>query len=159
MTIASQLPKTILDSRGDRLRFELANALNEVEAQYRRGGTDKAASLASLLTAVQTKLSGLTSIGALTLSNVSSDNSISAAEAGSNIPVTGTTVNCNGQTATLYVDGVSRGTSTVSGNSYSISYSSANATALSIGSHTFEVRVVDNAGIQRKASRAVSRTA
>lgn len=51
MSIAAQLPKSTLDIRGDRLRFQLANAISEANIQADRGQYDKGTQLKALLTA------------------------------------------------------------------------------------------------------------
>lgn len=166
MTIAAQLPKSTLDIRGDRLRFQLANALNECEAQYRRGQTDKATNTVALLNAVIAKLNGLTVVGSVSVGTVSGDNVITAAEAAAGtitVAVTFTNV-ANGVQPTVRLDGSATATSgitisTVSSNSATISITSAAAVALALSAHTLTVAAVDAGGITRSNTRSFTRTA
>lgn len=161
MTIAAQLPKTILDIRGDRLRFELANALNECEAQYRRGKTDKSTSLAALLSAVQTKLSGMATVGSVTIAAISTDDKITDAEAASPVTVAITFTNvANGVQPTVLVDGaVLAGVTigTVSAGAATVTMTAAAAAALAKTSHILTVSVVDSAALLRTATRTFTR--
>lgn len=165
MTIAAQLPKSILDIRGDRLRFLLANALNECEQQYRIGKTDKATNTLALLAAVTTKLNGLTTVGVINLGNISTDNVITAAEAASPVTMTAGTANfANGTVLTVRLDANTGATtgitvSNVSSNSATVTLTSAAALALTIGTHTLTVSGTDSAGIVRSRTQTFSRTA
>ncbi len=53
MSIASQLPASGIGGRGEKLRFQLAQVINECEEQARRGQTDKTDSVLELLAAAQ----------------------------------------------------------------------------------------------------------
>lgn len=164
MTIAAQLPKSTLDIRGDRLRFQLANALNECEQQYRNGGVDKATNTLALLAAVTAKLNGLTTISLLNIANISTDNVITAAEAAAGtINVTVGTANfANGSTLTVKYDGATTAgitITTVSSNSATISITSAAAVAMTIGAHALTVSGVDGAGLTKTTVKGFSRTA
>ncbi len=160
---ASQLPASNLDSRGDRLRFDLAWVINECEAQYRNGANDKTTNTVALLNAALAKLTPMSTIGSMTINAISTDNVITAAEAASPITVTVTTAGVTtGAGLTVWVDGAPMSgvtVSTVGSNSANITISSAAATALTIGTHTLKVFGTDTAGVYREASRTFSRTA
>lgn len=162
MSIASKLPATTLDARGDRLRFSLANAINECEQEYRNSGTTgKAVSLGALLSAAQAQLTALSNPGALTVSSVAGDNTITAAEAATDLAVAGTATNLNGSSVEVLIDGLVVATVPVSANAYTTgtAIKAATWTALSLGTHTITVRATDAAGFLRSASRTVTRTA
>lgn len=163
MTIAAKLPKSNLDIRGDRLRYQLANALNECEAQYRRGGTDKTTNTIALLNAVIAKLTPMTTVGSLAVANLTADNVITAAEAASPVTAAVTSVNfANGTVLTVLLDGaVVAGVtvSAISSNAATITLTAAAATALSIGAHTLTLSGVDSAGVNRTVVKGFSRSA
>lgn len=163
MTIAAQLPASNLDIRGDRLRFLLANALNECEQQYRSGGTDKATNTTALLNAVITRLGAMTTPGSLTVANVTTDNNVTNAEAGSNITVNVTTANfADGSTLTVVLDGVVTAGVTISvvgSNAATITLTSAAATAIANGTHSLTVSGTDNAGVYRATVKQFTRSA
>ncbi len=161
MTIASQLPKSTLDIRGDRLRFLLANALNECEQQYRNGKTDKATNTLALLAAVTTKLNGMTTVGSVTIPAISTDDKITDAEAASNVTVSVAFANvANGTQPVVWVDGAPLAGVTiavVSSNAALVTMTAAAAAALTKAAHTLTVRAVDNGGLTRSATRNFTR--
>ncbi len=57
--IASQLPGSNIGPRGEKLRFVLAQVINECEEQARRGQTDKTDDVLELLAAAQAHLNDI----------------------------------------------------------------------------------------------------
>ncbi len=162
MTIAAQLPTSNLDIRGDRLRFQLANAINECEQQYRNGGNDKSTNTVALLNAAIARLTVLATVGSLTLGAVSGNDNITNTEAGSTVTAPVTTANFgDGAVLSVTLDGaVVAGVtvSNVTSNAATVSLTSAAATALSIGTHSLTLTGTDAAGVARSSVRQFTRT-
>jgi hypothetical protein len=82
----------------------------------------------------------------LTIGTITADNTLNAAEAAAGGAISGTTTAENGQTVSVFVDGVSMGTATVNSGTWSVPMSATVAGQLAQGNHTITANVSDAAG-------------
>ena len=120
------------------------------EAPFLSDGTHvRSAEVADLAGNIATVSSNFTVDAAaptITISAITADNTLNAAEIAAGGAITGTTTAEDGRTVTVKVDGFTVGTAIVSGGTWSVSVASITMGALAQGSHSITADVSDTAG-------------